>query len=301
MPSRDKKEKVKQIKKWFNKSESLLVLHYKGLSVSEANELRVALSGMDCELRVVKNTLTRIALADSPKEGVTPLIDGPVAVAFVNEDPAAVAKVIRDFGKGRQEFYLRGGLLEGRVLDGKQVEAFAALPTREVLLSQLVGVVQAPLSRMIGTVVAPARKMLGLFQALAATKEVTEEAEVTEKAAQSDSGLAAERPSEEQSGEATAEAVSEKEATIQEVAVTEQPAAAVTEPAAEPQVEEQSVTEAPAEPVSEEPSSEASGQLAATEPQVEEPSEETTTTSADTEADSEEAKSEEEASQPEDV
>jgi large subunit ribosomal protein L10 len=121
MPSRDKKEKVKQIKKWFDKSESLLVLHYKGLSVSEANELRVALSGMDCELRVVKNTLTRIALADSPKEGMTPLIDGPVAVAFVNENPAAVAKVIRDFGKGREEFYLRGGLLEGRVLDGKQV------------------------------------------------------------------------------------------------------------------------------------------------------------------------------------
>ena len=235
MPSQDKKEKVKQIQKWFDKSESLLVLHYKGLSVAEANELRGTLSGMDCDIRVVKNTLTRIALADSPKEDVTPLIDGPVAVAFVNDEPAAVAKVLRDFGKGRQDFYLRGGLLEGRVLDGKQVEAYAALPTREVLLSQMVGVVQAPLSRLIGTVVAPARKMLGLFQALAATKEVA-----TEKPAQPAAEVTAGRPSEEQSAEAT----------VEEVATATEPQAA-TEPAEVAQAEEPS-TEATVEEVANE-------------------------------------------------
>jgi len=91
-------------------------------------------------------------------------------VVFVHDDPAAVAKTIRDFGKGRKEFFMQGGWLEGTVLDSKQVDSFALLPSREVLLSQLVGVVQAPLSRMIGTVLAPARKMLGLFQALAATE-----------------------------------------------------------------------------------------------------------------------------------
>ena len=174
MPSLYKKERVKQIKKWFDASDSLLVLNYKGLSVSEANDLRVTLTGMDSQLRVVKNTITRIAIADSDKEGIAPLIDGPVAVVFVNQDPAAVAKTIRDFGKGRQEFYLRGGLLEGRVLDGKQVEAFAALPSREVLLAQLVGMVQAPLARVVGAVAAPARKMLGLFKALESEKAATE-------------------------------------------------------------------------------------------------------------------------------
>jgi large subunit ribosomal protein L10 len=167
MPSKEKKEKVKQIKKWFDGADSLLVLQYKGLTVSEANELRSRLKSMDSELRVLKNTLTRIAVADTPKEGITPLLDGPVAVVFVSDDAAATAKVLRDFGRGRKEFGLRGGLLEGRVLDGMQVEAFAVLPPREVLLAQMVGIVQAPLARAIQTVAAPARKMLGLFGALA--------------------------------------------------------------------------------------------------------------------------------------
>jgi large subunit ribosomal protein L10 len=247
MPSQDKKEKVKQIKKWFDKSDSLLVLHYKGVSVSEANELRGTLSGMDCELRVVKNTLTRIALADSPKESVTPLIDGPVAVVFVHNDPAGVAKTIRDFGKGRKEFFMLGGWLEGTVLDSKQVDSFALLPSREVLLAQLVGVVQAPLSRLIGTVVAPARKMLGLFKAL--ETQVTEKAAqpaVTEKPAQPPAESAAEQASEEQPDKATIEEVANKEATTEEVAVTEQAAAPPVEEPSE-EASEESTGDTPAQ------------------------------------------------------
>jgi large subunit ribosomal protein L10 len=170
VPSQEKKEKVKQIGKWFDKTDNLLVLHYKGLTVAEANQLRADLNGMGSELRVLKNTLTRIAGTDTPKEEIKPLLDGPVGVVFVHEDAARVAKALKDFAKGRKEFYLTGGMLEGRMLDGKRVEAFAVLPSREVLLAQMVGMMQAPLARLVGTVVAPARKMLGLFQALADKK-----------------------------------------------------------------------------------------------------------------------------------
>ncbi len=168
VPSQEKKEKVKKIKKWFEKTDSLLVLQYKGLKVSEATELRTQVSGLNAELRVLKNTLTRLALADTPKEGLVPLLDGPVAVVFVNEDPVPVARAIRDFARGRQEFYLLGGMIEGRILDGAQVESVAILPPREVLLAQMAGVIQAPLSGFLSLVVAPLRKTLGLFRALAA-------------------------------------------------------------------------------------------------------------------------------------
>jgi large subunit ribosomal protein L10 len=167
LPSHEKKDKVKQIRKWFDKSDSLLVIHYKGLKVSEANELRTRVGEMGSELRVLKNTLTRIALAETPREGLSQLMEGPVAVVFVKEDPAPVARAVREFARGRKDFYLLGGMLEGRVMSGSEVEAFALLPPREVLLAQVAGALQAPLSSFASLTVAPLRKALGLFQALA--------------------------------------------------------------------------------------------------------------------------------------
>ncbi len=167
VPSQEKRERVKQIKKWFDKSESLLLLRYKGLTVSEANELREQVKAMDSELRVVKNTLTRIALADTANEELSPMFEGPVAVVFVNRDPGPVARALRDFSRGRKEFYLLGGMVEGRTMTGKQVEAFAMLPPREALVAQMLGTLKAPLSAAVGVGAGVIRKMLGLFQAIA--------------------------------------------------------------------------------------------------------------------------------------
>jgi len=166
VPSQEKKEKVKQIKKWFEQSDSLLVLHYRGLKVSEANELRGQVKGMNSELRVLKNTLARIALAGTPNEGLATMLDGPVAVVFVREDPAPVARSLRDFARGRDDFYLLGGMLEGRVLTGGEVEAFALLPPREVLVGMALGSVASPLSGLVGVMAGPLRKMLGVMQAI---------------------------------------------------------------------------------------------------------------------------------------
>ncbi|PKQ27936.1 MAG: 50S ribosomal protein L10 [Candidatus Anoxymicrobium japonicum] len=170
MPSQANKEKVEQITKLFENAPSLLVLRYRGLTVHEANEFRGKLKEMNSELRVLKNTLTRIAIAGTPKEGIVPLLEGPVAVVTIRDDVPSVAKVVREFARGRKDFYLRGGLFESRILDGKQVEALATLPPRDILLAQMVGMVRAPLALVVGAAVAPARKMLALFQALADKK-----------------------------------------------------------------------------------------------------------------------------------
>lgn len=167
MPRQDKKDKVKQIKKWFEKEDSVLVLHYKGLRVAEANELREIVAGHDAQMRVLKNTLTRIALTGTDQEELIGVIDGPVAVIFPGDATPAVAKSVRDFARGRKDLYFQGGLLQGRLMTGAQVDAIATLPPRETLLAQVVGQAAAPLSGFVGVCAGPVRKLLGLFQALA--------------------------------------------------------------------------------------------------------------------------------------
>lgn len=166
MPSQEKKEKVKKIEKWFENSESVLVLRYKGLKVSEANELRTLVVKNGAELRVLKNTLTRIALTGTPHEELVQLIDGPIAVVFAGQEPTAVAKVLKDYSRGRKDFQLLGGWFKERLITGKQAEAIATLPSREVLLARMLGQAAAPLSGFVGVCAGPIRKMLGLFQAL---------------------------------------------------------------------------------------------------------------------------------------
>lgn len=191
VPSQEKKERVKQIKKWFEQADSLLVLHYRGLKVSEANELRVQVKGMNSELRVLKNTLARIALAGTPNEELATMLEGPVAVVFVREDPAPAARSLRDFARGRDDFYLLGGMLEGRVLTGREVEAFALLPPREVLVGMALGCVASPLSGLVGVMAGPLRKMLGVMQAIADKKApAADEAEAADQPLQTGPGEA---------------------------------------------------------------------------------------------------------------
>ncbi|MHB8894817.1 MAG: 50S ribosomal protein L10 [Candidatus Geothermincolia bacterium] len=227
MPSQEKKDKVKQIAKWFDETDTLLVLRYRGLRVAEATEIRQRLKGLDSELRVLKNTLTKIALTDTPKEELAPLIDGPVAVVFVRKDAAAVAKVLKEYSKGRKEFHMLGGWLEGIVLDGKQADAFALLPSREVLLAQLVSAIQAPLARLTGNVAGPLRNMVGLLKAFGDKK-------------------AAEAPAPAPEPEARAEAPA-----VEATAGTEEPAVEATAEAVTVEVEEAAQAEAPGEPAAE--------------------------------------------------
>jgi large subunit ribosomal protein L10 len=171
LPSHENKEKVKQLKKWFEKADSLLIIHYKGLSVSEANELRSVLKGYDVDLRVLKNTLTRIALSGTSRESLIPFIDGPIAVVFVGSEAARVARAVSEFSRGRSDLFFRGGMIGEMVLSAEQVGTIAFLPPREVLLAQAVGRAASPLSGFVGVCAGPVRKMVTVFAALADKKE----------------------------------------------------------------------------------------------------------------------------------
>ena len=167
MPSQEKKEKVKQLKKWFEKADSLLVLHYKSLTVSEANDLRGILKDYDVDLRVLKNTLTRIALSGTSRESLVPFVEGPVAVVFIRGEAAGVARAVREFSRGRTDLFFQGGMIGETVLSAEQVSTIASLPSREVLLAQALGSAAGPLSGLVGVCAGPVRKMLAIFNALA--------------------------------------------------------------------------------------------------------------------------------------
>ena len=171
MPSKEKKERVTQIRKWFEDADSLLVLKYRGLRVADANQLRIQIRSNNARLRVLKNTLTRLALAGTPREEIIPMIDGPIAVVFTNDDIAPVAKLIRDFSRGHDEMFMVGGVFQGTTITAEQAGTLAALPPRNVMVARMVGQMAAPLSGLVVVCAGPIRKMLGVLAAIAEKKE----------------------------------------------------------------------------------------------------------------------------------
>ena len=115
----------------------------------------------------MKNTLTRRAAEEAGTESLLALLEGPTAIAFVETDgdPVAVAKALADTAKDTKVLTLRGGILSGRTLTGDDVEELAKLPAPEVVKSQLVGVIVAPLTQLAALIAAPLRDLVGLIDA----------------------------------------------------------------------------------------------------------------------------------------
>lgn len=166
MPTAAKAEKIDELERNLRESEGAVILDYRGLNVAAISALRRQLSEQEIEFQVAKNTLLRIA-ADRAGVDVDPsLLMGPTAVAFGRRDPVAPAKVLTDFARRNRVVSVKGGILAGRSIGAEEVGRVAELPSREILLAQLVGVIAAPLSKALGVLQAPAREVAGLALAL---------------------------------------------------------------------------------------------------------------------------------------
>ena len=167
MQRTEKEEVVAALVEQLRSTESLIVADYRGLTNADLVELRVKVRGSGGRLQVVKNTLTRRAAEEAGTESLLALLEGPTAIAFVQTDgdPVAVAKALADTAKDTKVLTLRGGILSGRSLTGDDVEELAKLPAPEVVKSQLVGVVVAPLTQLVGLLAAPVRDLVGLIDA----------------------------------------------------------------------------------------------------------------------------------------
>ncbi|ASJ56761.1 50S ribosomal protein L10 [Brevibacillus sp. HB1.2] len=157
----EKVQAINEIAAKLRESQTTVVADYRGLTVAQVTELRKQLREAGVEFQVLKNSLTRLA---TEKESLTELdqyLTGPNALAFSKDDIIAPAKVIAEFAKKNDKLEIKGGVIEGKVVDAEQIKALASLPNREGLLSMLLSVLQAPMRNVALAVKAVAEQKEG--------------------------------------------------------------------------------------------------------------------------------------------
>ncbi len=142
------------------KSQTLALAEYRGLTVEALNKLRVDARSKGVYLHVLKNTLARRAVAGTPFEAASESMVGPLIYGF-SEDAVAAAKVIADFAKTNDKLVIKGGAYGGKALDVNGVKALASVPSKEVLLSQIAGLLKSPVQRTAAVLAALAQQRGG--------------------------------------------------------------------------------------------------------------------------------------------
>lgn len=180
----DKERIVHELAAELGSAQTLIVADYRGLTNKQLEALRDELIPHGARFRIVKNTLTRRAAEQAGAEQLLVMLEGPTAIAFIESagDPAAVAKALAQTAKQTNVLKLRGGILEGKVLSGDEVDRLATLPPVDVLRGQLVGAIVAPLTQLLALVSAPLQNLHGLIDAR--IKQLEEQGEVVEPAAE---------------------------------------------------------------------------------------------------------------------
>ena len=166
MPNASNVAEVEAIKGRLDGSVAALLTEYRGLKVAELGELRASLRGSSTEYRVLKNTLTSIAVREAGYEDLVGLLQGPTAVAFVHGDPVQAAKDLAEFARTHPALIVKGGVMDGKVLGADEVRRLATLESREVLLARLAGLLQASAQQTVSLLAAPLRQVATMTAAL---------------------------------------------------------------------------------------------------------------------------------------
>jgi large subunit ribosomal protein L10 len=163
----EKERIVAELTERLKSTSTLFVADYRGLSVTELDDLRSKVVEHGGRFTVVKNTLTRRAAEEAGAEALLALLEGPTAIAFIESDGdlVAVAKALADSARTTRILAIRGGLLEGAPIGEEDVRNLATLPPVDVLRGQVLGAITAPLTTLVGLISAPVRELVGLIDA----------------------------------------------------------------------------------------------------------------------------------------
>lgn len=165
MNREQKSAAVEELKDTLGRAQSLILADYRGLSVGQTNGLRSEARKSECHYRVVKNTLVKLAIAGTPMEGLSDLFKGPTAIAYSFEDPVAPAKIIDKFDDTLAKLDIKGGFLDGEVLDVAGVKNLAKMKGKDELRAEFLAQLQAPAQSMVRLLAAAPQNFMYLLQA----------------------------------------------------------------------------------------------------------------------------------------
>jgi len=167
----DKKALVAEVAEVAATAMSVVAAEYRGLTVGQMTDLRSRARKSGVYMRVIKNTLARKALAGTAFESMGAVLKGPLVLAFSKDDPGAAARVIKDFAKANDKLVTTNLSIGGAVLPAKDLDRVASLPTKEQALSQLLGVIKAPIQKLVATIQAPQVKFVRTVVAIRDQKQ----------------------------------------------------------------------------------------------------------------------------------
>ena len=195
MPTQAKAAVIEEITERFQKSSAAVLTEYRGLTVAQLTQLRRSL-GEGSSYAVVKNTLTKRAAEEVGFGDLTPLLNGPTAIAFIEGEPVNAAKAIRDFARAHPLLVVKGGVVDGRTVDAGEITRLADVEPREVLLAKLAGAMKGNLTKAAGLFQAPLAQVARLAAAL-------QEKKPAEAAPSGDTAAADEAPAAEPAADST--------------------------------------------------------------------------------------------------
>jgi large subunit ribosomal protein L10 len=163
---REKERVVAELAERLRSSDTLIVADYRGLSMTEIDDVRTKLLEQGARFSVVKNRLTKRAAEEAGVSALNEFLEGPSAIAFVGEgDMVAVAKTLSDTARRTRVLAIKGGILQGTLVEAARVEELASLPPEDVLRGQVLGAIVGPLNAIVGLVNAPLQNLVGLLEA----------------------------------------------------------------------------------------------------------------------------------------
>lgn len=166
-----KSQNVEEIKEKIDRAQSVVLVDYRGLNVDQLTELRSEYRKAGVEYKVYKNTMMRFAFKDAGLEEFNEYLKGPSAIAFGYDDPVQVAKITSKFAKENDKLEIKAGIVDGKIIDIDGVNNLASLPSREVLIAQVLGGLNSPIQGFANVLQGTIRGLATVLNAIAEKQE----------------------------------------------------------------------------------------------------------------------------------